>query len=333
METRAQDGRVQELMNESGTIHKYWWAAALLGFLAPGAGQLYTGRARLAAYALGAFLAFFALFQTSIPSTFAGFVAVFGGAILVGWGSAIEASVYAWRRPEVDRRKYHRWYVCAAYVVAFAIVTQGINAGALTSIGQPSMFGAYKPYRQVSRPLEPGLLEGEYFWVENARGATTRQLKDRLGSIVIVRWPDVAGLYVFRLVAIGGQRVAVNDRKVLIDGKALPQRVICEVSNADVHDPARRSVETVAGRSYVIQNFDEFARDFDEVALPDDYFYVLGDTRENSNDSRFRGPVANENYAGRALFVFWSKDWSRIGKSLAPSALIETAEYCPPSAK
>jgi signal peptidase I len=176
-------------------------------------------------------------------------------------------------------------------------------------------------------------MEGEYFVVEIAHGATRRELADRLGSIAVVSWSDDEGTYVYRLIAVGGQRVAVSDRKVLVDGKALPQRVICSVSDASSGALARRSVETVAGHSYVVQNFDELARDADEVTVPDDQFFVMGDTRENSNDSRFRGPVDNENYAGRALFIFWSKDWRRIGESLTPGASIEAADYCPPLAK
>jgi signal peptidase I len=44
---------------------------------------------------------------------------------------------------------------------------------------------------------------------------------------------------------------------------------------------------------------------------------VLGDNRDRSHDSRFFGPVPMANLRGRLLYVYWSKDRGRIGRSLA----------------
>jgi signal peptidase I len=323
------------LMVEAPGLRRHWWAAALIGVLAPGLGQLYTGRARFAGYVIAIFVALFALFQTGIPSTFLGFALLFGGALLVSWGSAVEAAAYAWRHPSIERRSYHRWYIYVVCAVLFQGVSTGLNEGLLEPVGQPSVFGAYKPYRASSRALEPSLMDGEYFWVELARGATKRELSDRRGAIVTVRWQGVEGAFVYRLIAVGGQAVALTGGKVLVDGKEIPQQSLCSVAEAGSGQRARRSIETLAGRNYVIQNFDDvdIGRDAEEIALPDDQFFVMGDTRENSNDSRFRGPVANADYGGRALFVIWSKDWSRIGKSLVPGSSVDRADYCPPDAK
>ncbi len=84
-----------------------------------------------------------------------------------------------------------------------------------------------------------------------------------------------------------------------------------------------------------MQNFDsvEFSRNTDEATVPDDWFFVIGDNRENANDSRTRGPVSNDNFGGRALFIIWSGDWHRIGKTLVPTAAIEASDYCPPVTK
>lgn len=318
-------------MEGDAIIRRHWWAAALIGVLAPGLGQLYTGRARLAACAIGLFFGLFALFYTTIPSTFAGFAVVFAGVAFLVWGSAVEAGLYAWRHRSVERRSFHRWYIYAAYAVAFALVTEAINMGLFASIGLPSMFGAYHPYRAKSESSAPNLMPGEYFLVATANGATKPEILNNIGSYVVVSWPGVEGTYIHRLVAVGGQTFTMRDGLISVDGKLLPRRELCSVVDPINGQSAYLYAETSAGRSYVVQNSEgsDFTRNTEEVTVPDDHFYVIGDSRDNSSDSRFQGAVANENFKGRVLFIFWSTDWRRIGKSLVPGAAIDASGYCP----
>ena len=323
-------------MAEPATIRRHWWAAALIGLVAPGLGQLYTGRSRLAGLLVAAFFAFFALFLTGVPMTFAGFVFAFGGGLLVSWGGLIEAGLHAWRHTTVTRRSYHRWYVYVAYGMAFTLFTYGVNLGLLESVGLRSMFGFYQPFKVSSDSSLPNMMRGEYFFVARSTGEERRDPRAAIGYLAVVRWPGVEGEYVYRLLGVSGQRISVQDTVVSIDGQALPRRDLCTVHDVQSGLTIRRSVETLDGATHVMQNFDdgsEFARNADEVTVPGGQFFVMGDNRGNANDSRSRGPVANEDFVGRALYVFWSNDWSRIGKSLVPGAEIDRAVYCSPGAK
>jgi signal peptidase I len=323
-------------MAEEGSVRRHWWVAVLLSlFLAGGAGHIYNGRPARVGYVIAGLVFVMALFHTSIPSTFPGFALAFVGFWIVPLVAALDAGISAWRHSTVVRQRYQRWYVYLAYGLALQLSLYGINRGALAALGEPSVFGAYKPYSVSSESSVPNLLKGDYFWVATARAATKTDLSRHVGSFAVLSWPDEPGSFVYRLVAVGGQRVAVREGAVVIDGKRLPQRKLCTANIAESGPSVSRWVETQGGRSRVVQYFDgaDRPRNFDEVMVPDGQFFVLGDSRDNANDSRFRGPVANEDYAGRALFIVWSNDWSRIGRSLSADALVVKADVCPANVK
>ena len=308
------------------TLRRHFWLAAPLSLLTLGLGQVYVGRARWAACFLGAWLVFLGLLLTPVPSTFPGFVVSYFGLWGVHLLSAAHAGFTAWREPLIEPQSYHRWYFYVGYVVGCAAIMVGAIFVAID-------VGGYRVFRASSRAMVPALNEGELFFVQTARGATKSELETWLGSIVVVSWPYEQGAFVYRLIAVGGQSVDDFNGAIHVNGKPLDQKALCTVLDAASGTTARRSIETVAGRRYVVQNFDDYIRDTDAVAIPEDQFYVLGDTRENSYDSRFRGPVVNSDYAGRALFIIWSNDWGRIGTSLTPGPSVDRAAYCPPAAK
>lgn len=56
--------------------------------------------------------------------------------------------------------------------------------------------------------------------------------------------------------------------------------------------------------------------DYGPVRVPEDSLFVLGDNRDNSMDSRFFGFINVEKVKGKALYLYWAKDKSRIGMQL-----------------
>ena len=324
-------------MAEQATIRRHWWVAALLGiFVGMGAGQIYNGRPTRVLILLGGFVVLLALFHTSIPSAFAGFAVLYSGLLILPVAGAIEAALSARRHPTIVRRAFHRWYVYLAYGLAMYLSLYAmLSATEATAIGEPTMFGSYRPFRASASSSEPNLMRGDYFMVQTSRGATRDDLLGKIGSLVVVSWPGVEGTYVYRLVAVGGQKIAVRDGAVFVDGKRQPQRELCTTTDAETGRSASRWAEALAGNEHVVQyieGFDLFRNSSEEI-VPAGQFFVLGDSRDNANDSRSRGPVADEAYAGQALYVFWSKDWSRIGRSLSPRAPVQKAAVCPESAK
>lgn len=98
------------------------------------------------------------------------------------------------------------------------------------------------------------------------------------GDIVIFKPPiDQNHNYIKRVIAVEGDQVKIVDGFVYLNGEILEEDYI-----------EHRSYETMP-----------------EVTVPEDSYFVLGDNRANSSDSRFWGFVPEENIIGRASVVFW----------------------------
>ena len=95
-----------------------------------------------------------------------------------------------------------------------------------------------------------------------------------------------------RVVALGGERVAVHDGKVFINGKALTEPYIA------------------APPSYTM----------DEKRIPDDSVFMMGDNRNNSLDSHIWGPLPVKNVIGHAVFRFWPLN--RLGTLSTPATQV-----------
>lgn len=135
----------------------------------------------------------------------------------------------------------------------------------------------------------------------------------RRGDIVVFDSPKEPGLVlVKRLIALPGDRVQIENGFVKINGERLDDF-------DGRHLPYR---ETLGEHSYTVQRLPEQARpERREFTVPVDHFWMMGDNRDNSADSRVFGFVPRANLIGRASRVLYSMDFpsvnfGRFGKLL-----------------
>lgn len=139
------------------------------------------------------------------------------------------------------------------------------------------------------------------------------------GDIIVFRYPlDTRVNYIKRCVAVGGQTVEIRDKVVYVDGEVMPLPPMGKYTDPYVlpaHIKMRHIVPRGAG------NKDNYG----PVTVPEGHFFMMGDNRDNSADSRYWGFLDKDLVLGKAailyfswdqnapLYRFWDKvRWSRI---------------------
>jgi signal peptidase I len=122
------------------------------------------------------------------------------------------------------------------------------------------------------------------------------------GDVIVFQFPqDPSKDFIKRCIATGGQTLQVVDKQVSVDGESLREPYTLHT------DPVMRPA-----------GFD-FRDNYGPFTVPPGEFFMMGDNRDNSNDSRYWGPLSLDLVRGHAMFLYWSWDgekhwprWNRI---------------------
>lgn len=136
-------------------------------------------------------------------------------------------------------------------------------------------------------------------------------------DVVVFKYPKDEKLdYIKRCVAVGGQTVEVRNGELFIDGK--PEGTRKDLGREyDIEDGRYMRytrITTPEDKSYVIRHYaDGYSHgdNFGPVTVPEGHFFMMGDNRDNSSDSRVWGFLPAENVVGEALIIYFS--WDRSG--------------------
>lgn len=143
-------------------------------------------------------------------------------------------------------------------------------------------------YKVNSTSMENSLFEGDYIFVNQL--AYEYGGSPNVGDIIVFKYPNNPDKdFIKRIVAGPGQTVQVADKVLYVDG------MVAEIPS---------TVKYIDKR--IIPGDLSFRDNFAEFVVPPDQFFVMGDNRDDSKDSRFWGSVPRENVIGKAVFVYWS---------------------------
>jgi signal peptidase I len=199
----------------------------------------------------------------------------------------------------------------------------------------------FEPFRIPSSSLEPTLLVGDFIIVNKFDyGLRLPVLHTKIfpinepktGDVIVFRWPPRPSIdFIKRVIGVPGDRISYIDKVLYVNGEKIPQEFKENVSKLDEQGSQQdlvRKVENLLGREHAIyQNSSSPQRDFKDLLVPEGMYYVMGDNRDDSADSRFWGFVPEENIVGKAIVVWMSWNsmaqkvqnkvrWDRVGKQI-----------------
>jgi signal peptidase I len=261
--------------------------ALLLSILQTGLGQIYNRQpVKAIAYFLflgGMFLIYRVL---ALWSSFAGFMSFLLVLLVVGLIAIVDATRVGLRQtPNSPFPIAPRGIQILALVLASASLIANGSGFLLDQII------SVKAFKVPSISMSPTIMNGDRIIAD--MHAYSRTTPHRGDVVVFMLHHPMESLLVKRVVAIGGDTIEGTDQGVVVNGEIVQERYLSPVDSTD---------------SSGIK--------FKPRTIPGGEFFLLGDNRQESYDSRYFGPVKTNDIRGKALFLYWATNHSRIGTQI-----------------
>lgn len=177
--------------------------------------------------------------------------------------------------------KFRRWVVRLLVVLAIGLPFAAIAIYAINPLGANSYdprqrIIGHSPYRVAGNDMAPTLHPGQIVVMRVAFGANEEPQR---GDIVIFINDD-GNNWIKRVIGLPGERIAIADGVVRIDGRDLVEDYV-----------APENVNT------------DYSREMATTEVPQDAYFLLGDNRDNSMDARMLGATRREQLAGKVVSI------------------------------
>ena len=183
-----------------------------------------------------------------------------------------------------------------------------------------------EPFRIPSGSMMPTLLIGDFLLVNKfTYGIRIPIINQKIieinepqrGDIVVFRFPkDPTVDYIKRVIGLPGDKVSYYDKKLYINNVQINQTLLGSYQGVgqgqDMTGSAQIEEElTGVDHNILIRNGAPTVEG--TYVIPSGNYFVMGDNRDNSNDSRYWGTVPEENLVGKAFFIWMNWDWDYKG--------------------
>lgn len=181
---------------------------------------------------------------------------------------------------------------------------------------------AYEPFRVPTGSLKPTIAVGDFLLVNKYQYGIRLPIvnkkiininEPKRGDIVVFHTPDknYPPIMIKRVVGIPGDEIKYINKVLYVNGQQASQQYVTSATDSDDNQyswPVNEMQENLLGVEHgIYQNPDSRNDDF-ETTVPKGQYFMMGDNRDDSADSRFWGPLPEENIIGQATRVLVSVD-------------------------
>lgn len=192
-----------------------------------------------------------------------------------------------------------------------------------------------EPYRIPSGSMLPGLQIGDLILVNKFayalrwpvwHNAIIHTGTPERGDVVVLQYPvNPHADFIKRIIGLPGDRITYLNRKLYVNGKPVPVTYLSSLiepvnSTSALTDLSKETLGSKQFQIYTMPSSQQNV-DFSDVVVPAGEYFVMGDNRDNSDDTRYWGFVPADALIGKAFLIWMSWDsehysirWNRIGK-------------------
>jgi signal peptidase I len=206
-----------------------------------------------------------------------------------------------------------------------------------------------EPFKIPSGSMIPTLLVGDFILVNKftygirlpvANVKVVEINQPERGDVMVFRYPENPSLdYIKRIVGLPGDEVVYRDKRLVINGRPVPleregeygyvedglrlvtAQLLRETLGARAHavlvQPGPPSVQLGGVRQFPFHENCSYNESGLRCSVPAGHYFVMGDNRDSSSDSRYWGFVPDDHIVGKAFLIWWNfGNWSRVGTAI-----------------
>jgi len=195
----------------------------------------------------------------------------------------------------------------------------------------------FEPFKIPTTSMVPTLLVGDLILVNKyTYGVRLPILNKKIidvndpkrGDVMVFKFPkDMSQDYIKRVIGVPGDKIVYENKRLTVNGQALAYTQMDDYLPSEGIEYSKQLLESAAERKYRILNNEsapdvnvlgvenfphreacDFSQDKFTCIVPEGNYFMMGDNRDNSQDSRFWGFVPNRNIVGKAIIV-----WMNLG--------------------
>lgn len=281
--------------------------AALLLSLFPGLGQIYNGQLTKGLIFLSIDLLFPVLFGlTGVLLNMSGLMMMLVVAIAFVIYRMADGFIVARRLKDYELKVFNKWYIYLLFAFTIIGIRIFLDAPASTriqtfKIPTPSMVPTLQPGDRVVAYLD-----------------AYRETKIEYGDIVVFNSPK-GGMWTFRVIGLPLDSIEIIDGNVYVNGQLNEikkgQEYLSDKQEVIEFEEELKSKKKIKTLRFKDNSFPD-ARTMLKRLVPENEYFLMGDSRDNALDSRFIGTIKKEDILGRIIYSYWGNSSDRINIDL-----------------